>query len=332
MFSTKKGNLYTLFFILHFITGSYVVAYLLDTFKFLSGTVIMIGLSQLLLVFLPVLYYYFFFKTPIKETFRFNKLKPLNILLSVFLAISSIPIVMLINVLSQFFVKQALGDTLKEITNENYWLSLLVIAVFPAVFEELIARGIIVSHYRHKKVLITSAMSGFFFGMMHLNINQFLYAFFLGFLFSIVVHITGSIFSSMIMHFVINGVNLSLAFLAASPALKELVESQEAQALTQGLSQSELLLQSLPFIIFLALVSLPFIALILFVLISYNDKLQLIKSNAPSYMFFDQSNPIMLNTDMLINEDTKYKQPVITLSLIFTFIIFLAVSIISEFF
>ena len=50
-----------------------------------------------------------------------------------------------------------------------------------------------------------------FFGIFHLDAQQFLYAAVLGFIFSLVVRITNSIYASMIMHFIINGTYVTLA-------------------------------------------------------------------------------------------------------------------------
>lgn len=335
MFTTKKGNMFALFFIIHFIAGSYLIYFLIDSFPILDNVIMTIGMSQIILVFLPALYYFIFFRTPIKETFHLNKTKALNLILSVLLAVSTIPIVMLVNLLSQFFVKQALGDTLELITNENFFLALLVIAVFPGIFEELIARGIILSHYKHKKVLITSTMSGFFFGMMHLNINQFLYAFLLGFLFSIVVHITGSIFCSMIMHFIINGFNIGLAFIGQSEAFQTIADMQGANEILENSDRSQLLLQSLPAVFMLVVLSLPFVFVLIYALANINNKSELLFKNATSHLFFEnESSDQLITLEETFEEETviipEPKQSVITISLILTFIIFMAMSIITE--
>lgn len=335
MFSTKKGNMFALFFIIHFIAGSFLILFLLETFPILDTLILNIGLSQIVLVFLPALYYFIFFKTPVKETFHFNKTKFVNYLLAALLAFSSIPLVMIINLVSQFFVKQALGDTLELITQENFFVALLVIAVFPGIFEELIARGIILSHYKHKKILTTSLISGFFFGMMHLNINQFLYAFVLGFLFSIVVHLTGSIFCSMIMHFIINGFNLGLAFLAQSEAFQSIADMQGANEMVESMDQTQILLQALPAVFMLVVVSLPFVFILIYALAAINDKNELLFKNAISHKFFKNENPDKLVTlaetfnenEVIIPEP---KQPVLTISLGLATAIFLAMSIISE--
>jgi len=315
MFSTRKGNLFGLFFVIHFVLGSYLVSFLISNVAFLNNTIYKIGLSQLILVFLPILYYFIIVRTPVKTTLRFYKTRPINLLLAVLLAISSLPLVMLINVVSQFFVSQGVGDMLETIGSENFFASLLVIAVFPGLFEEMIARGIILSHYRHKKVLTASIMSGFFFGMMHLNINQFLYAFFLGFMFSIVVHLTGSIFTSMFMHFIINGINLSMAYIATSSTFQSLSGVENSQAVMNSMDQSEVLMQALPAVLFLVVLATPFLFLLLYTIASVNNKVEMLKHNSPSMDFFNERESVtdpILQANALTADDEK-KQRTITI-------------------
>jgi membrane protease YdiL (CAAX protease family) len=46
---------------------------------------------------------------------------------------------------------------------------------------------------------------------MHLNGQQFLYAFVLGSIFAYIVRVSGSIFTSMIAHFTVNGIQVTMA-------------------------------------------------------------------------------------------------------------------------
>jgi hypothetical protein len=77
-------------------------------------------------------------------------------------------------------------------------------AVIPACIEEFVFRGIFYHSYRKSGILGAALLSGVLFGMLHLNINQFIYAFFIGIIFALLVEATGSMFSSMLAHFAIN--------------------------------------------------------------------------------------------------------------------------------
>lgn len=73
-------------------------------------------------------------------------------------------------------------------------------------------------------------MDGLIFGIIHMNPNQFVYAFAMGTLFAYVVYITNSIFASMICHFLFNGTSTSLAYI--------LLKILPAKAISSQLSQS----------------------------------------------------------------------------------------------
>ena len=53
-------------------------------------------------------------------------------------------------------------------------------------------------------------MSGLVFGLFHLNINQFCYAFVIGVVFAFLVEATGSIWSSVLAHFAINTYSITI--------------------------------------------------------------------------------------------------------------------------
>lgn len=56
-------------------------------------------------------------------------------------------------------------------------------------------------------------LSAFLFGCMHMNLNQFMYAFALGAYLALLVEATGSIFSSMLAHFTLNATSTVMSFL-----------------------------------------------------------------------------------------------------------------------
>ena len=66
------------------------------------------------------------------------------------------------------------------------------------------------------------------FGLMHMNFNQFCYAFVLGIAFGILLEATGSIFATMTAHFVING--WSTVLMAVSKLLTRIDSSGSSAA------------------------------------------------------------------------------------------------------
>lgn len=87
----------------------------------------------------------------------------------------------------------------------RFLIGIVFLALFPAVFEELVFRGIIFNGLREKlspkKAIIASAL---LFALMHLSIYKTVYQFVLGIMLAIIIYYTGSILYSMIFHFINN--------------------------------------------------------------------------------------------------------------------------------
>ncbi len=94
-------------------------------------------------------------------------------------------------------------------------------------------------------VISAAAVSALMFGIMHLNLNQFCYAFVLGVVFALANHASGSTWTSVIMHFLINFVN-TLLVIIANLSLKEqdidLAQAQEATRQQSGVMLSAVLI------------------------------------------------------------------------------------------
>lgn len=96
------------------------------------------------------------------------------------------------------------------------WLvvNVLLVALLPAIFEEIIFRGIILQGLR--KTLSDSmaiVLSALMFAIMHTSLQQFIYPFLLGLILAWVATRTGSTFASMIIHFTNNFLVVLIAFI-----------------------------------------------------------------------------------------------------------------------
>ena len=109
------------------------------------------------------------------------------------------------SLISQFFFENEIGNFVTGIVDSSYIILLLLIAVLPAITEEITIRGVVLSGYEDKNIYLSCAITGLLFGIMHLDPQQFLYAAVLGFVLALVVRITNSIFASALIHFLING-------------------------------------------------------------------------------------------------------------------------------
>ncbi len=164
--------------------------------------------SQVVL-FLPTALYLWKNEFNLRETIRLKPIKFSTVFMLVGFMYAVMPAATLINAISLKFTTNVIDSTVTEIA-DKYPLAvgMLVVALIPAILEESVYRGVFYNEYRKVEVRKAIVLSGFLFGLTHMNFNQFIYAFLLGMVFSIVVEVTDSIVSSMVLHFVMNGTSM----------------------------------------------------------------------------------------------------------------------------
>ncbi len=239
----RRANQYFLFVFLFFMIGSTVLGLLLTNVMGLPSD--WSNIIMQFLVFIPMLVIYVKTeKASVKECFSIKPLNWKNALLCLGIAYCSLPFISMIVVLT---------SPLQPNLNDSSLFSLLfVIAVQPAVFEELLFRGAALHGYRSlgaKKALLMSALM---FAMLHMNLQQALYAFLLGVIFAFMVQRTGSIFASMLPHFLINALNC-VATTAQTPQQGVVEELSFAQELVSVGLQCLIFLPFLTLLIYLFL-------------------------------------------------------------------------------
>lgn len=135
---------------------------------------------------------------------RFKHLGFLNIILLILFTVFMVPVISFINALSMMFVKNHMVEQLGEMNTNPFWLNLILIALIPAIVEEMTFRGILYCGYRDSTIKRAVFASAFLFGVFHMNINQFCYAAVMAVVFAILYEATGSIFATMLVHFTFN--------------------------------------------------------------------------------------------------------------------------------
>lgn len=193
--------------------------------NYLAGLLI----SQILYV-LPAAGYLAGTKGDVKELLRIHRVKIPNVILLVLFAYFITPLLTLLNAISLLFSTNTISNTVSGIV-EAYpiFISLGAIAFVPAVLEESVYRGVFFNEYRKIDPRKGIILSGLLFGLMHMNFNQFFYAFIMGMIFAVVVEVTDSIISSMIVHCVINGTSVLMTYIL--PKLMELAGSSKEGAM-----------------------------------------------------------------------------------------------------
>lgn len=168
--------------------------------------------TQFFIISVPV-FAAWYTKKNFKETFSLNAPKPVCILAAVLMEIGGFIIVLLISaVLGKLFPQDytQVGETLMELLNGvGFVPALLIIALAPAVCEEFLFRGYLLSASKKKLGMMSALLIGAaLFGLYHLSLVKFFATGFLGFFFCYVVYKTGSIFLTIIMHFINNAISV----------------------------------------------------------------------------------------------------------------------------
>lgn len=198
--------------------------------QFLTPAVFLLGVQdamvlQFLIEFfmlLPCLIYLLLQKRSLKETLGIASLTWKQWLLLIPLAMCMDKVATLVNLLSMLFAENTVSNHMTELVLQYPMpLVFFVVAVTPMICEEAVFRGVIYRGYRLKSICGAIFLSAFLFGIMHMNLNQFCYAFVLGVLFCLINEAAGSILPSMMMHLYINGKSVILLY-GAVEFLKEL--------------------------------------------------------------------------------------------------------------
>jgi len=96
-------------------------------------------------------------------------------------------------------------------------LNILLLAILPAVLEELIFRGIIFSGLKDKhSAFNTILVSSTFFMLMHGTLQQTVFQFIIGIVLGLIMYYTDNVLYPIIMHFVSNLIILLAAFFSTS--------------------------------------------------------------------------------------------------------------------
>ncbi len=96
------------------------------------------------------------------------------------------------------------GNMLAAYDMKNMWLSLLVLAVIPAITEELFFRGATMSILSKEKTAAAIFISAALFAFVHGSLYLIFSSFFAGIIFGITVYLTDSIYAPMLTHFINN--------------------------------------------------------------------------------------------------------------------------------
>lgn len=209
-----RSNIYFLLILLGSIFVPFVLAFVFY-FAGITDTRIRLMFSHIILFLVPAVIYFVVTKKNVKETLRLNKLHIEDVGIILLISVLTYPLMSCAAMISSMFVENDVGAYISSISSTPYIVMILLFGVMPAITEEVTLRGIVLSGYNNQSKVKASLVTGILFGIFHLDLHQLLYASVLGFVMAYLVRVTNSIFSSVILHFTVNSMSVTLQKITA---------------------------------------------------------------------------------------------------------------------
>lgn len=171
--------------------------------------------TQMILLFVP-LFLVVYTKRDIRQTYGFARAKVSGYLGGALMMIGIVLInfVLAAGLMSLFPESTSNVETaFANIFGDNVLAVFMVVAIAPAVCEEMLFRGVIMHSLKAKyKVSSAIAITAVLFGLYHMSLVKFIPTGLLGLILCIVVWKTGSIYPAMIMHFINNAISIIITY------------------------------------------------------------------------------------------------------------------------
>ena len=178
-------------------------------------------------------------KVKIREVFPVKKPKVREIFGSILLVLGVFPLSLVLVALTGTIFPWStseVGDLSSFLYESlNYPMAVIVVALIPAICEEAIHRGAILSNFRSlKRDWLIVLIMGLLFGINHMSVLRFLTTMFLGMLLSFVVVKRNNIILSMLMHFTNNFISVTITYLLSGFANASAPSSIDYSSLIGG--------------------------------------------------------------------------------------------------
>lgn len=204
---TKTNILFT------FMVASYLL--LVYIVRLIPTNIININIRLLLpelIMLLPAFLYVTVLKPDNLGQISFSSPTLINVFRIILFTFCIMPFIAIINSITTIFVENYAASTMSYLSANPLWLNVVSIALVPAVCEEYLFRGLLFNGYKKRNPFKAMLMSSLLFGLIHMNVNQFVYAFIMGCILCMLVYATGTVFASMLAHFVFNGINVVISY------------------------------------------------------------------------------------------------------------------------
>ena len=203
--SAKKANHAFLITVICYVGCAYVIALF---FPELGENLLLGNLTCELVVTMPILLFALTSKEKLSDFLGFRKIKMSTIGMTALFTFLSMPTVTLFNLISQLWVENAVVSMMDsyQIGQMSFWQLSFSMVIIAPLFEEIACRGAYYHSYRKAGSSFGAMLlSAFIFALMHMNLNQAMYAFAIGLLLVMLVEASGSLWTSILYHALLNG-------------------------------------------------------------------------------------------------------------------------------
>ncbi len=209
--SLYKSNRFALLFYLGFLIASVLIGFV---FLFFSIDITLYSAFPLYLLYFGGAALLFARREKLSAAeLGFRPLSLKGVVAAFALGILLQPGCMMLSYLSDLVFSNPESEAISDMAGYPLPLLLVSVALLPAFFEELICRGVVLHGYKHAPLWALALFPALYFGVLHGNFQQALYACALGAVFACIDRSADSILPSMIAHFTLNGCQITLAWL-----------------------------------------------------------------------------------------------------------------------
>lgn len=154
-------------------------------------------------------------KENLSDFLHLKRMKISTLLVLIPFTFLSMPVITLANLVSQFFVENEAAAVMESYQIADMPLALLILSVgvFAPFCEELVCRGVYYRGYKKSgSAWKAMCLSALLFALMHMNVNQAMYAFVMGILAALLTEAAGSLWASVIYHALINSSQIFIMY------------------------------------------------------------------------------------------------------------------------
>jgi len=160
-------------------------------------------------------FYFLIKRVPDSQKKQVVKLHISEFIILFFICVATMYITNYFGVFVNYVISRVTGKEMYDpltdlVLNSNIFITFLYGVIIAPVVEELIFRKFLLNKVRRFGELPAILITGFAFGLFHMNLSQFFYATALGFLFAYITLKTNTVRYSILLHMMINGIGTTV--------------------------------------------------------------------------------------------------------------------------